>query len=358
MHDHTATENRHQRRAAASARLRARGRTAVARPALPLDAAALAEVGAEANRRAKAAVLASLGVDVEARGEAPDGLLVVDNSGPEPDAHTLAELAGPLIAFAARQVLAERGVAATVVAGAAAWSVGPDAGDVIDCGITAGAAWTRGPRALVREGHVHTWLTVEGHIVDFAARHLRPVFEAAHRQGVLSTPPARWRAIPDAIVHRAGVPMPDPRRDRRAAYMYRDGGPMLPLEFVRALGHVIRHMEPDPATGSGLFVPADPGSPDPLGELIDHLRQRSDAERWHGWWAEEGFHIGGQAPAEFVVHRHPPVSEGDFGEGEYFILKGPADLLVFTERRGRIVYDERLTYIIQNLPDAESRSAA
>ena len=143
-------------------------------------------------------------------------------SSPDAVEVTPARLAAPLIAFMAQQVVAERGVAAEVVAGTAIWSVGSGDRDTLDHGV---APATDDPSWLVQAGHFHTWLQMEGGLVDFAARHLRAKFEAAHRDDPFSTPPGRWRAFPDALVHPAGAPMPDPVRDRGGGLRLPRGGP-------------------------------------------------------------------------------------------------------------------------------------
>ena len=133
------------------------------------------------------------------------------------------------MAFAGRQVLGERGVRARVVAGAAIWSVGPGAWDTLDHGVEVPS---RDPAFLAAFSAYHTWLDLDGGVIDLAARHLPAKLAVAHRERPFSTPPERWRRFPDAIVHAAGVPMPDPERDAEAPYVYRSGGSEL-LRRVR-----------------------------------------------------------------------------------------------------------------------------
>lgn len=211
---------------------------AAARP-LPLTGTELAALGELADRLARAVVLDQMGLD-PALGDTPRDFVVVLMPDGRVEECVLPRRTAPLIAFAARDLLRECGVASRVVAGTAAWSVGPGPLDTLDHGLR---ALSRDPALLVSRGMCHTWLDIGGHLVDLAARCLPVKLEVAHDEQPFSTPPHRWRRFPRVIVHPAGAPMPDVERDAQAAYTYRPGSPELLRRLRRRLAPALAELE-------------------------------------------------------------------------------------------------------------------
>lgn len=212
---------------------------------LPLSEAELATLGEEADRRARAAAFAQLGLD-PALSDIPFEFVVMPAADGGVQELELGPLAAPLVAFAGQQVLGKRGVPARVVAGAAIWSVGSGRWDTLDHGVEVPS---RDPALLAAFSAYHTWLDVDGGVIDLAARHLPAKLAAAHRERPFSTPPERWRRFPETIVHAVGMPMLDPERDAEAPYAYRPGGSELLRHVRRRLALALELLEgPDTAS--------------------------------------------------------------------------------------------------------------
>ncbi len=130
---------------------------------------------------------------------------------------------GGLMAFAAKRILQNTGIACRVAAGRAIWSVGKGDEDTIDHGVTS----TGSINTDVAAGFWHTWIEVDGWLLDFASRLLQEKFETASETQPFSTPKHLWAKFPDVIVHDPRFAMPNPLNNRNDRYGYWEEQPRM-----------------------------------------------------------------------------------------------------------------------------------